>query len=195
MTMTAPTLSPVSPAPLSSPLQAQDPLAYLHDIHLPPEIGLWPPAWGWWALTLIICASIALAVFLFRRHQKRHGYRARALRELQQINAQYSSDKQADYLQAVAILLRRTAVSGFGSHFSVNLNGTAWLQWLDDQCTKENQSFTQGVGNILLTGPYQKQPLFDRAALHALCEQWIKKHRNPWQRKKFIANKEAAQDA
>lgn len=165
---------------------ASDPLAELQDIHLPPEIGLWPPAWGWWLLLLVIIVCVASLVFFIKRNKSRNTYRALAIAELNNSFKQHSDEQNSEYLQALSVILRRTALSGFGSQFSASLKGHDFLQWLDEQCIKTNLQFSQGVGTALLIGPYQKNPEFDRMALHQLSLLWIKEHRNQWQRTKKI---------
>ena len=185
--------SPISP----STAPAQDPLAQLQDIHLPAEIGLWPPAWGWWVLALLIIATVSALVFFIKRKISRNAYRTIAIAELNSIHKKYGSDQSSEYLQNLSIILRRTALSGFGSQFNASLKGHEWLQWLDEQCTKTNLQFSQGVGAALLIGPYQKNPEFNRDELHKLSLIWVNEHRNQWQRsskkksKKIDATSEA----
>ena len=178
--------SPIIPDSLApaaqSAMQAQDPLAKLQDIHLPSEVGIWPPAIGWWLLAIIIIASLAALIFFVRQKKSRNAYRVAALAELNR--AQKNCANNADYLQALSIVLRRTAISAYGSGFNPSLKGTAWLEWLDAQCDKTRQQFSQGIGTALLIGPYQKNPDYDRAALHQLATVWIIEHRNRWQQKK-----------
>ncbi len=187
-------------ANLPTAMQGQDPLAQLQDIHVPAEIGIWPPAWGWWLLAILIISTISVLVFLIRRNQSRNAYRKLALAELTKCEAGIDKSQSSEYLQTISILLRRTSISGFGEHFNLSLKGEDWLQWLDAQCKDSNSQFTQGVGRVLLTGPYQKSPEFNRTELHELVAQWIKKHRNQWQRKTTsapaqVTPKEAAQHA
>lgn len=163
---------------------APDPLAELQDIHLPAEIGLWPPAWGWWLLLVVIIVCVASLIFFIKRNQARNAYRALAIAELNNSFKQYSDDQNSEYLQALSVILRRTALSGFGNQFNASLKGHDFLQWLDEQCAKTHLQFSQGVGTALLIGPYQKNPEFDRVALHQLSLLWIKEHRNQWQRTK-----------
>lgn len=165
----------------SSQQTGQDPLAQLQDIHLPAEIGLWPPAWGWWLLLVLSIAIISALGFFIKRKKSRNAYRALAKKELIKIQQEYSDEQNSEYLQAVSIVLRRTALSGFGNLFNASLKGDEWLQWLDVQCAKTNRQFSQGVGRVLLIGPYQKSPQFDRTELHRLCALWISEHRNQWQ--------------
>ena len=186
------------PSPiLPTTAPAQDPLAQLQDIHLPAEIGLWPPAWGWWVLALLIIATVSALVFFIKRKISRNAYRTIAIAELNSIHKKYGSDQSSEYLQNLSIILRRTALSGFGSQFNASLKGHEWLQWLDEQCTKTNLQFSQGVGAALLIGPYQKNPEFNRDELHKLSLIWVNEHRNQWQRsskkksKKIDATSEA----
>lgn len=168
----------IAPAQVS---QAMDPLAQLQDIHLPAEIGLWPPAWGWWLLACLLIICSGALIYFVKRHRARNAYRALALRELNLLNQQFSSTENADYLQGLSVLLRRTALSGFSNQFNASLKGNEWLEWLDDHCPSTKGQFSQGVGTALLIGQYQKNPEFDRVQLHQLSMQWIKQHRNQWQ--------------
>ena len=176
-----PSQGAMPPTALSS---AADPLAELQDIHLPAEIGLWPPAWGWWLLLVVIIICVASLVFFIKRNTSRNAYRVLAIAELNNCLKQYTDQQNSEYLQALSVILRRTALSGFGNQFNASLKGHDFLQWLDEQCTKTNSQFSQGVGTALLIGPYQKNPEFDRIALHQLSLLWIKEHRNQWQRTK-----------
>lgn len=167
---------------------AQDPLAQLKDIHLPEAIGVWPLAWGWWLLLVIVITILGITVFFIRRHTFRNAYRALALNELQRINRQYSHDQGSAYLQDVSILLRRTALSGFGTQFNTSVKGEDWLLWLDAQSRNNKEEFSAGPGRALLIGPYQKAPEFDRVVLHKIIEQWIQHHQNQWQKKKTVVS-------
>lgn len=167
-----------------NPQDIQDPLAQLQDIHLPPAIGLWPPAWGWWLLLLTLIAVAAAVIFLIHRYRLRNGYRQLALKELKNIQRQYSPEQASEYLQAISLLLRRTALSGFASNFDTSIKGDAWLQWLDQQLVKPGYRFASDAGRVLLLGPYQKHPSIDREQLHNMVSFWIQQHRNQWQAKK-----------
>lgn len=172
----------------------QDPLAQLQDIHTPPDIGLWPPAWGWWLLALVILAIVGAAAVFIRRRRQRNLYRQQALAELRQLDA-IAPDHNGDWLQALSILLRRTAIAGCGAQFDTGLKGEAWLEWLDERCPACKSQFRQGAGTALLAGPYQKNPDCDRAALNQLAQTWIREHRNRWQKapKKTIAQPQGGQ--
>jgi len=176
-------------------MPAQDPLAQLQDIHLPPTIGMWPLAWGWWLLLIATLLIIGTTVFFIRRKISRNAYRKLALKELHTIQKRFNAERPADYLQAISILLRRTALSGFGSQFNTSLKGDEWLQWLDEQNGKSTLRFDSDAGRALLIGPYQKHPAIDHVELHKIVESWIQQHRNQWQRKNTKQKTEQYEEA
>lgn len=195
------TASDNSPPPLLTPTPtspagqagAPDPLAQLQDIHTPPDIGLWPPAWGWWLVALLAIAALAAAIFFVRRKRQRNHYRQQALAELQQLN-RIDPEQNGEWLQALSILLRRTAIAGCGPQFDTGLKGENWLAWLDARCPACNMQFSQGPGTALLAGPYQKNPECDRAALNQLAGTWIREHRNRWQKANKKSKNNGGQD-
>lgn len=178
----------------SPPTLAQDPLAQLQDIHLPDPVGIWPLAWGWWALMIAVVVCLWVSVSYIRRAQSRRAYRQQTLLELHKIRATFNHEQTAEYLQAVTLLLRRCAISGFGHQFNTGLKGDEWLAWLGEQCHKTQHEFNQGIGRVLLVGPYQKKPTFDRDALHQLIVCWVSEHRNQWQQKASSKHYEAKHD-
>jgi len=196
--MTAPDNSPpplLAQPQASSPGQmgAQDPLAQLQDIHTPPDIGLWPPAWGWWVVALLAITLLGAAIYFGRRKQQRNHYRQQALAELQQLD-RIAPGQNGEWLQALSILLRRTAIAGCGTQFDTGLKGEAWLEWLDERCPACKLQFSQGAGVALLAGPYQKNPDCDRTALRELAHTWIREHRNRWQKIKTTNKNSGGQD-
>ena len=165
-------------------MNAQDPLAQLQDIHLPAPIGVWPLAWGWWALLIIVLLAMTGIFFWLRTKIIRNAYRNLALKELRQIQKQFNQQQSTEHLQAINQLLRRCALSGFGNTFDAGLQGAQWLQWLDNQAAKPQIDFTMGDGNVLAAGPYQKNPAFNPDHLHKIVSRWISSHKNQWQQKK-----------
>lgn len=165
-------------------MQSTDPLAQLHDIVLPQAVGWWPLAWGWWVLLIIVVSISSTVIFLWRRNRQRERYRKAALAELDKIFQAYQLDADvAHYLQELSILLRRTAISAQPQRFPVDIKGNAWLLWLEAQCPEVKAEFSTGIGQILLTGPYQANPQIDGQALQQLIRLWLQKHRNQWQKK------------
>lgn len=172
-------MTPNNPTPTS--LTPSDPLAALHDIHLPPPVSAWPPAPGWWGLSALLLVSvIALIVFGKRRWQRR-AYRRQALRDLRSAFAQYQADAGSDietskarFQQHTLRLLKQTALVAYPHAEVANLHGTRWLQFLDRPLRKPvfNQPELQPLAHTYAAEAkvVDAQPLYDAARL------WIRKH-------------------
>src|SRR5690606_24954203 len=110
--------------------------------------------------------------------QRRQRY---ALRELEQIHAAWL---QADlnnpaarntaglnFLYGCNSVLKRVALVFHPSADVANLNGAAWLAFLDR--TLGGDDFCQGAGRALGDGAYRPAFDADADALHDLCRRWI----------------------
>lgn len=147
-----------------------DPLADLKDIHLPDPVSWWPPAPGWWiALALAMLLVLALVLFYQKVWKKRH-YRRLALQELEQLIA--SDSDATTLLEAVASLLRRTAMAGSSHAALARLQGREWQEYLQRQMPEEQ-------ARLIAIGRYQPTPPdFDKQALFAAARHWIRRHRS-----------------
>lgn len=164
--------------PTSSPQASASPLDQLADIHLPSDLSWWPLAPGWWILFGIFILVI-IGLLLWRRRKAQNAYRLVAQKELEAIYIAYEQAKDAAaYLQALSVLLRRTALTAYPKQFNASIKGKEWLEWLDNVCPTLNEKFSSANGQSLLIGGYQKNPHIDAVALRKLCEEWIKQHRN-----------------
>ena len=110
-----------------------DPLALpLREIHLPESVGWWPPAPGWWLLTVLLAlgfAAVCYARLLYRRRQYSAVNMAR--RELAEIRSRYAADQDAvRCARAISGLLRRLSISVFPPAQSAGLTGAEWLAFL-----------------------------------------------------------------
>ncbi|HEB89650.1 MAG TPA: DUF4381 domain-containing protein [Deltaproteobacteria bacterium] len=109
-----------------------DPLAALHDIHLPAPVPFWPIAPGWWAL-LGLAVFLAAGLWIFRRARANRTQRwpVAAARELERLEAAYR--EKGDRLELAAGLsafLRRTALMGFPDAKIAALHGDEWVGFL-----------------------------------------------------------------
>jgi len=142
----------------------------LRDIHLPPPPGWWPPAPGWWLLAGLVVLLGFLLALLWRRI-KRLRYRRQALQQLADLEQQ--GFPASTLLAELSMLLKRAALSAFPEENCAALNGEDWLRFLD-RSLKDN-SFSQGIGRCLATGPYQSAVEIDRTALLSLCRRWLQR--------------------
>ncbi len=131
----------------------------LRDIHLPPPPSSWPPAWEWWAILALVVVVLVGLVFSIRRYRQQR-LRRLALRELRQLARQLRQQGESPELLAeLSRFCRRLMVYRYGYQAATALYGEEWLQRLDQELG--GSEFTAGVGRVLATGPYQRQPLFE----------------------------------
>lgn len=142
----------------------------LRDIHLPPLPGLalaLSPHW----LAASALALLGLGLWWGWRRQRQRTLQA-ALRELDRLAANHARD--ADYTRlasGLSRLLRGYAVARFAPAPIAGLSGRAWLDFLDTH--GGGGDFSQGVGAVLETRPYQSGGAFDGAMLVALVRRWL----------------------
>jgi hypothetical protein len=146
-------------------------LAGLKDLHLPPAIAWWPPAPGWFILLgLILLIGLIYAIYKYRRWRRLY-FQRQALLQLSELKEQYLNQVE-NSLERVSILLRRLSLYCYPRLQVAGLVGEAWLKFLDE--TGRTDQFSQGIGQHLLTAPYQALCAEDVITLFDLVEQWIK---------------------
>lgn len=150
----------------------------LRDIHLPQDVGWWPPAIGWWVL-IILALLFVYGVIRVYRYFTRRTATTQATRLLDTLR---HNDDMAplEKVQQLSCLLRRLAISTDARSEVAGLHGIAWVNYLDQ--SMPGTPFTQGPGRLLADGPFQ--PCFPNSnnsvpeqevlALVQLSEQWIK---------------------
>lgn len=145
----------------------------LREIHLPDAISWWPLALGWWMmLGILLLFLIALLVI---RHFQKPTLKKHAAKELSAIEHMFQSGQDATRcLSALSMFLRRVVLSQNHPAETAGLTGTAWLKLLDRSL--DEPEFSQGAGQILLTGPYQSN--VEKGAviqLIQLCHKWVER--------------------
>ncbi len=149
---------------LTPQIQAQ--LDRLRDIHLPPPVGWWPLAPGWWALIALACVVI-LAALVWMQIRRRSA-RFLALRELEAINP----ERQDEFLTQVSSLLRRVARRR--SAGADVLTGEAWSAFL----MEGKYGMSSNSATLLAVGPYgpPANENFEPEALRAETAVWIRRN-------------------
>ncbi len=140
-------------------------LANLHDIVLPHEVPWWPPAPGWIVLaTILLATAIYYSILAFRRW-KSDAYRRAALREL----------SGAASTEAVAEILRRTALVIAPRETVATLGGESWIDWL---AARSPDPISQPVRDVLSLSLYDRdRSSMDLNALREFAARWITHHK------------------
>ncbi|MDR4460394.1 MAG: DUF4381 domain-containing protein [Nitrospirales bacterium] len=150
---------------------SSSPLQELRDVHLPDPISLWPPAPGWWVIFGLVMMGVIVFLWILR-NRHRMPVRRLAMKELRAIKQYYDTHQDDQWLvQRLSVMIRRYAIATFPRNEVAGLVGISWLQFLD-RSGRTNQ-FTDGVGCLLGSGPYQQQAAVSVAELVPLVEHWI----------------------
>jgi hypothetical protein len=136
----------------------------LKDIHLPAEVGAWPPAPGWWLLALCAIALVWLGARLWRRYRRRStSLHSAALALFDQHAAAFQRDPQPQLLaQNINALLRRLALS-CGHAEVARLTDQAWLAFV--QAHQTAAQLHPATERLLVHQPYCDKPLLNAAEL------------------------------
>ena len=56
-----------------------NPLEQLKDIHVPPQVSAWPPAYGWWLVALVCILAVAVITFVLMKRRRFNSAKREAL--------------------------------------------------------------------------------------------------------------------
>ncbi|WP_133469418.1 DUF4381 domain-containing protein [Paraglaciecola marina] len=146
-----------------------NPLDNLKDIHAPSAIDVWPPAYGWWILAMLILVAIVLtSIWAIKSYNVRAAKR-QALQELALIDRQ---DK--DGLAKLNQLLKRAAIRYFTSINVHQMYGEDWIKFLSTSINKkQNKEFVKNITGL-------QQSLYQQASTDNFDS--YKKHTSDWLR-------------
>jgi hypothetical protein len=153
----------------------------LHDLVTPPPAPWWPPPTGWcWVLGVLLLIAI---YFLFKAflHWQHNRYRREARAEWRRHRAQLTDmNTRIAALGALAVLLKRTALSVFPRSEVASLTGSRWLEFLNR--TGNMNDFTSETGELLEDAAYEcvEPAQLDEARANdaaMLAHRWILRHR------------------
>jgi hypothetical protein len=147
----------------------------LRDIHLPEPVAWWPLAYGWWILLGMVLIA-ALAAWL--RYRRRYRERA-ALKGLKAVAKALANGRAPGWcIQQISMIMRRFAMSIAGAAPVAGMTGEQWLSFLDSRW--ERDEFSEGIGRVLIYGPYAPADRIssdDVGALNMLCIDWVRAQR------------------
>lgn len=146
----------------------------LRDIHLPTSISWWPLAFGWWVLVAAILTCLVL-IILFVVRRLKPTLQKETFKALEVIEQKFIDSEDATHsIAELSALLRRVILSQNRTEQIAGITGRAWLELLDKNMDKPE--FSQGCGQVLLAGPYQKcADKEDVSELIQLCKKWAER--------------------
>ena len=156
--------------PLNSADSPAQLLSQLRDIHLPPALPAWPPAYGWLILTVLMLFVITLLTAFCYRQYKRNAAKRDALKALDVLSHSEHTDQAI--LQALSILLRRVALSYDSTENIRGLYGQAWSAFLAKHFSGQD---SVDCSAVFTDGAYRQDIVIDRKLLFMYARQWIKK--------------------
>ena len=157
----------------------------LKDIHLPPEVGLWPLAPAWWVLLVLILGTLVVTIHKFRQYRAKNRYRNTAAKLLNQSYLEWQDqDNTSQYLHTANSLLRRCVLHATNNadqtplngkqNSSIGATGKAWIGILNSYSKQKLSNKTQSA---LTVESYQKNPDIDVKAVHQELAAWINNHK------------------
>lgn len=122
----------------------------LRDIHLPAEVGWWPPAIGWWILAALVVAAAGFVVYRYLATYRERAAANSIRRVVARLDA---GEAPVACMQQISAVLRRFAISVNRPNASVaGLTGREWLEYLDSRW--DRAAFSAGAGSELVVAPY-----------------------------------------
>lgn len=149
------------------------------EFSVPNSIEWLPLAPGWKIVALIILGLVLWQLFVQIKKYQANAYRRMALRQLAQLNSDYSNSllDQRHYLQQLRQLLKATALQGYPRSAVASLNGRQWIAYLDE---KTSSSYFHKETELLMDKQlYQQQYQPDSKQLNKFANnvaQWIMHH-------------------
>lgn len=150
-------------------------LQNLHDIHLPPAIGWWPIAIGWYILVGCIIIASGLIFIACKNYDKRNKGKRIALATLNSYQQEYLKNQDSQLGAArISELLKQVALIYYPRHQVAGLEGQDWINFLQETIKKED---VQQIQYLLLKTPYQPANKDDITPLFKLARKWIQQRR------------------
>ncbi len=146
----------------------------LQDIHSVAEPSLWPPAAGWWILSAIALVLLIVLVAIAVRKLRIRIRRQRLLKELETLQKTFDPVTQpAPYLAALNRFFRGVALRAFPNSNCARLKGGEWVAFIQERLSGNIDAASL---EILETGPYRPNPVYQPEQLQRFARQWVQKY-------------------
>lgn len=148
-----------------------NPLEQLKDIHIPPQVSAWPPAYGWWLLAALLILLIIIAIVLCLKRRRFNAPKREALNALTQITS-----AQVDWPIRINTLLKRVCLHYLPSDQLAKLHSAQWQEYLTRQLPESKQASFKNAFNALQSQLYRpegpKKEGFEQ--IHKQATLWLK---------------------
>lgn len=156
---------------------SNDALTQLKDIHLPPDIGWWPLALGWYVLLFLSMLILGGFTRWWLKKRRNAIAKKQALALLDLYIAQYESTQDVQWACAqVTELLKRVALVYYPREQVAGLYGDEWLNFL----TKTSKAIDFApVKTMLIDLPFKPSEAQDIKPLMICAQKWIQQRGEP----------------
>lgn len=141
-------------------------------------IGIWPLAWGWWLVIIIVIMGISITLYYVLKRMHYHkSWQYQAFIRLQDLQQKIPNDAAKTILQNLSLELRKIAMLTTKRDQCAGLIGMQWLRWLHDH-DPSGFNWTDN-GKLLVEAQYMPQSVTtDPKRLNQLIEAakgWVQK--------------------
>lgn len=155
-------------------MNGMDPLRQLRDIHLPTSGGFWPPAPGWWLLTLLGLAVLATILVWWWRRRRRNLWRAEAEKALRAL-AQNPQATPAWFAELNSLLKRVACVCHPSGH-PQSLSGEDWIRFLLATAPPDSSDSRDLVAGLVHSA-WKPHTCVDPARALSFARAWLRKQK------------------
>lgn len=145
----------------------QDNLPELRDIHLPIDVSIWPPAYGWGVILLaVILLFIMIELWRFLRRKSKKLYAQHLLKNINTNNIVVSAQQMSEILRRICVYKYKKAATLFGKD---------WINFLNQHSKKP---LSEKSSKLLSSAPYIAENTMsfetkDAEELAVFCKNWI----------------------
>jgi len=151
---------------------AEASLDNLHDIIVPPAIGFFPLAPGWYIVLLLLLSLLFHFGYRYYQAYKKEQYRRDAQEELEALN-----DKNRENSIALLGLAKRVGISAYGRESIAKLYGNMWWDFMQNHSkVSVGLELRASIEKLL----YNEDTAFDESVFDAvflMVSQWIETHK------------------
>ncbi|MCJ8272531.1 MAG: DUF4381 domain-containing protein [Psychrosphaera sp.] len=141
------------------------------DIHVPMEVSMWPPAYGWWIVLLLVLITLFTVFKLVRKWRKNRVQRNFALDELKAVNLEHYAA-----WQQINEIMKRAAMVYYPRTQVAALTGEKWKAFLLEGLGKKTASKMPEFDDNWLNFAYT--PVVDQQQVqsyHQFAQVWLTK--------------------